>query len=197
MYVSASGATFTITFTNPGTVEVEGTYSYADGTPSGEIPTETATCTAEKFPRFFFALCVRPVGPYYAPTKILGISVPKFIQDQVNAIIPDHYDIQVKKTELVGDTITNRGFYAVSFNNAIIEYTKTLVHDFFAKVGLNLFPAATGWVTGKVMNKPASGTLMEIVEKKYDKIYTNITTSTASKYHLVNYNCTHWATDQY
>lgn len=123
-------------------------------------------------------LCVRPIDlPLSTPASIL-------------AYLPKHHDVRTDEiTAVVPYSPTTRGFFAVNMALAVAAAIQSLRHPI-------LF---TGYVEGEVRDSAhtAGPCTMEVVtDSKFHAVLKAINAPNTYKYHLLKYNCQHWAAEK-
>lgn len=125
--------------------------------------------------------CFRPVGvPPGLPTRIVNWAVPQ---------MPEHHDVRTRKVAAGTTTETTRGFFAVDMALA-----------FFAALESDQNPKLNnGFVDGVVRDSATTAgrcNLSKVEASTYDRVLGNIVAPAPRKYHLLLYNCQHWAAEQ-
>ena len=124
--------------------------------------------------------CRRPVDLVDLPA-----TTPGWVRDA----IPEHHDVRTRKIpESRSMETTTRGFFAVSMSLAatavVLQARYPLRFD--------------GYVPGVVRDSAATAGachLHDVLPSKYHRVRAAITSATNGRYHLLRYNCQHWATD--
>lgn len=111
---------------------------------------------------------------------------PDTLRKAAEALLPEHHDVQVRN-DGTGSSVT-RGFFAVDMAQAVRAYWRSLTtqgHD--------------GFAPGTVLNSAHTAGPCQLspqVAWEYYLVRTKVITSSDNRYHLLNYNCQHWADEQ-
>ena len=125
--------------------------------------------------------CIRPVDLVDLPANTPG---------WVRNAIPKHHDVRTHKAPASGAReTTTRGFFAVSMRRAALA----------AWGSMQVPPVHTGYVAGVI--EDSAGTagpchLDEVLLPEYNRVLRAITVTTRGRYHLIRYNCQHWAKEK-
>ena len=123
--------------------------------------------------------CIRPVDLVDLPANTPG---------WVRNAIPEHHDVRTHKAPASGAReTTTRGFFAVDIGEAV----RAALAEPFRR-------DANGFVPGVVRDSAATAGpchLDEVLPNKHNRVRDAITSATHDRYHLLRYNCQHWATE--
>jgi len=146
--------------------------------------------------------CSRNVAGANVPNTItvgsVTINIPQWLQNAVNAVVPDHHDVRVESyassdcTGTPEESVT-RGFFADDFNASIVAYLRYLYSTYITAI-----PGETGNVAGSVKDSASTAGPCSMTcgsKDRFDTVKTRITTSTTTSYNLGGYNCQNWAND--
>ena len=125
--------------------------------------------------------CSRPVEVFTLPA-----SVPDVFRAWIHRNVVQHHDVRTRKIA-DGTTIeTTRGFFAVDMTEAVLA---AAAWAFYRKEN-------DGFVDAEVRDSATTAgscNLSRVTVSTYDRVLANITAPNTERYHLVEYNCQHWA----
>jgi len=175
-------------------------YGFVQNNPIGNIDPLGLACS------WAVGLCTRNIMGVNVPStwtiRGITITVPQWVRNLVNAVVPDHHDVKAVACnqgctsgacdggEVEEEII--KGFFADSFTDAIGFYISWVLRP----------DLTDGYVLGRVKDPtteppgPGLCNLSCVSEDRFDKVKQNITTSTANRFHLTRFNCQDWAAAQ-
>ena len=129
------------------------------------------------------------IGKCFRPVDLLPPGTPPWISDFAAPRMPQHHDVRTRKVAGGATTETTRGFFAVNMGLAAFAAWRWFSDP---------ENGGDGFVDAVVRDSATTAgscNLSKVGVSTYDTVLGKITAPNNKRYHLLRYNCQHWAAE--